>query len=128
MTDDLQSAMAEFQRCVEHRDGDGASRILHDDFALVLTHPAQAVMPRERWLEVLPDYVVHAYEVIVQTVDVDGDVASVLHSDVMRATVLGGDRSGTFVISDTWRRTAGGWRLWRRHSTPLDAGPMPGVA
>ena len=39
--------------------------------------------------------------------------------------LLGQDRSGTFVITDTWRRRADGWRLWRRHSTPMTAGPMP---
>jgi len=45
----------------------------------------------------------------------------------MTAMVLGEDRSGAFVISDVWLRGADGWRIWRRHSTPLAAGPMFGV-
>jgi hypothetical protein len=45
----------------------------------------------------------------------------------MHATVLGEDRSGTLVISDVWRRTAEGWRVWKRHSTPFEAGRMPGA-
>jgi ketosteroid isomerase-like protein len=59
------------------------------------------------------------------TIDEDGDLAVVLHRDRMEATVLGQPRNGTFVITDVWRRRADGWRLWRRHSTPLSAGPMP---
>jgi hypothetical protein len=45
----------------------------------------------------------------------------------MHSTVLGEDRSGTFVITDVCRRRRSEWRLWRRHSTPLAAGRMPGA-
>jgi hypothetical protein len=31
------------------------------------------------------------------------------------------------VLDDVWRRRADGWRVWRRHSTPLAAGRMPGA-
>ena len=79
-------------------------------------------MPRERWLEVLPDYVVHEYAVEERLIDVSDEVAAVLQRVRMRATVLGQDRSGTIVISDFWRRSAGDWRIWKRHSTPFDAG------
>ena len=60
---DLELAMQEFERAVVERDAAAASRVLDDDFALVLVEPAPAVMPRSRWLEVLPDYVVDAYDV-----------------------------------------------------------------
>ncbi len=93
------------------------SRVLDDDFALVLVQPAPAVMPRSRWLEVLPDYVVDAYDVEEAHVDVDGDTAAVLQRVRMTATVLGQDRSGVFVMSDIWRRGPDGWRVWRRHSS-----------
>ena len=110
------------------RDREAAESVLDPDYALVLVQPARAVMPRARWLEVLEDYVVHDYAVeeSILDVDVDGDMATVLHRDRMLATVLGEDRSGTFVITDIWRRTTDGWRVWRRHSTPLSAGNMPG--
>lgn len=124
---DLQQAMAAFQRCVEERDAAAAEDVLDVDFALVLIQPARAVMPRERWLQVLPDYVVAGYDVEEQVVDVLDDVATVLHRVRMTATVLGEDRSGRFVISDVWLRRQGQWRLWRRHSTPLSAGALPGV-
>ena len=118
--------MTRFDRCIQERDQAAAEAVLDGDYALVLVQPAQAVIPRSRWLEVLPDYVVHDYAIEHSVVDIDGDLATVLHRDRMSATVLGEDRSGTFVITDIWRRRADGWRVWRRHSTPLSAGTMPG--
>jgi hypothetical protein len=118
--------MAEFQRCIEERDRGGAEVVLDEDYALVRVNPALGVMPREQWLEVLKDYVVHEYVVDEQQIDVDGDDAAVLTKAQMLATVLGEPRNGTFIISDFWRRRDGRWRVWRRHSTPLTAGEMPG--
>lgn len=127
MSADLRGAIAEFQRCIDERDRAGAEKILDPAYALVLVAPARAVMPRERWLEVLDEYVVHEYEVEEQVVDEDGAEASVLSRVRMRATVLGEDRKGVFVLSDFWRLHDGVWKVWRRHSTPLSAGRMPGA-
>ena len=127
MSADLTDAIDELDRCIRERDRGGAERILDDAYALVLVTPAPALMPRQRWLEVLEDYLVHEYVVEEQQVDEDGDDAAVLTRARMRATVLGEPRDGTFVISDFWRRRDGRWRVWRRHSTPLSAGEMPGV-
>jgi ketosteroid isomerase-like protein len=124
---DLQTQIDEFQRCIEERDAEGANAVLADDYALVLVHPTPAVMPRDRWLEVLPDYVVRAYELEERRIDVGEDCACVLQRVAMQASVLGEDRSGTFVITDVWRRRSSGWQIWRRHSTPLAAGRMPGA-
>lgn len=119
--------MDRFRRCIEQRNQAEAEAVLDDDYALVLVQPVGAMMPRARWLEVLPDYVVHEHAVEETFVHVDGDTAAILHRDRMTATVLGEDRSGTFVITDVWRRRADGWRIWRRHSTPFSAGQMPGA-
>ena len=127
MDHDLAKRIEAFQQCIEERDAVAAERILHPEYALVLVQPSPAVMPRQRWLEVLPAYVVHEYGVEERVIDVAGDVAAVLQRVWMRATVAGQDRSGTFVISDFWRRSPDGWQIWRRHSTPLDAGRMPGA-
>ena len=124
---DLDARLQAFQECIEKRDAVAAQGLLHPEYALLLVQPSPAVMPRERWLEVLPDYVVHEYAVEERLKDVGDDVAAVLQRVWMRATVLGQDRSGTFVISDFWRRSADGWKVWKRHSTPVDAGRMPGV-
>ena len=127
VTTTLSAAMDDFQRCIENRDRARAEQILDEDYALELVQPALARMPRDRWLEVLHDYVVHAYEVQEQVLVVDGDCAVTLQRVLMEATVLGEDRSGCFVISDIWRLREETWRLWRRHSTPVSAGHMPGV-
>jgi len=125
--DDLASAMECFQALVQERDRIAAEEILDGDFALVLVHPAAALMPRARWLQVLGDYVVHAYVVEEQFVDESEGLGTVLSRVRMQATVLGQDRSGLFVISDIWRRREDGWKIWRRHSSPLSVGELPGV-
>jgi ketosteroid isomerase-like protein len=119
-----------WQTSLEARDVEGIKDYLHADYALVLIKPAHVTMPREEWLRLLPEYVVHGSDVVARTVDVDGDVAMVLQIVDQRATVAGGDRSGLFVISDCWRRDPddGAWRVWKRHSTPLAAGAMPRAA
>jgi len=128
MTDtELDTACAEFDRAVTQRDHDVAERILHPEFALVLVHPTPAVMPRQRWLETLDGYIVDEWEGEEALLDSSDDIASVLRRVRMQATVLGEDRSGTFIVSDTWLRTGLGWQVWRRHSTPLQAGRMPGA-
>ncbi len=127
MTDDLGARIDDFDSCVLSRDAEAAATVLDDDYALVLVVPARAVMPRDRWLAVLPDYVVSAWTIEDQVVDEDGDVAVVIRRVAMQATVPGEDRSGVFVLTDTWRKRADGWRVWRRHSTPLTAAALPGA-
>jgi ketosteroid isomerase-like protein len=125
MSGDLELAMTEFQRCIAERDVEAAAVVLDADYALVLVQPVAAVIPRDRWLATLPDYIVHSYEVQEQLIDVDGDVAAVLHRAQMHSTVSGVDRSGVFIVTDIWRRRDGQWRVWKRHATPLTAGPVP---
>ena len=129
MIDDaLLTQITNFDRCVAERDKEMAESVLALDYALVLVQPVLAVMPRSRWLEVLPDYVVHSYEVQEKTLDVSGTCAAMIQRVAMQATVLGSDRSGLFVISDVWLLQNDEWRVWRRHSTPLVAGEIPGAA
>ena len=128
MTNELIDQIAAFDRLVLGPDRDLIERILHPEFALVLVVPEPAVVPRERWLEMLPDYLVHSWEVQEQYVDNAGQTAAALRTVRMEATGLGEDRSGVFVISDIWLASSGGWQIWRRHSTPLTAGRMPGMA
>ena len=122
---ELRARWAGWQRAIEARDVAGVGAFLAEDYALVLVQPSRAVVARAQWLALLPDYVVSAYEIEADVIDIDGDLAVVLHRAHMEATVLGADRSGTFVVSDVWRRDHGVWTVWRRHSTPLAAGPMP---
>src|SRR4051794_28203081 len=110
MTDELRTAMAAFQECIEQRDRSVAEGVLNEDYALVLVHPTPATVPRAKWLDMLPDYRVHTYQVEEAVVDRDRDLAVVLQRVQMTATVLGEDRSGRFVLTDVWKRGPGGWR------------------
>ena len=122
---DLLKQWAGWQLAIEDRDIEAAGGFLDDDYALELVQPVRAVIGRAQWLAALPDYVVSSYQVEDQVVDIDGDLAVVLHRARMQATVSGVDRSGIFVITDVWRRDGGAWKVWRRHSTPLTSGAMP---
>jgi hypothetical protein len=122
---ELVSRSDRWDEVVATRDQDAALTVLDEDFALVLVHPTPARVPLVQWLATLPDYVVHSWEVQERQVDVSADVAAILQRVDMRATVLGQDRSGIFLVSDIWRRHDGEWWAWRRHSSPLTAGPMP---
>jgi ketosteroid isomerase-like protein len=123
----LQPQIAAFEQCIRERDEEAAKSVLHDDFALILVQPALVVMGRIRWLEVLREYVVHHYEVQHQHLDVAGDCAAMLQRVDIKATVSGEQRNGPLVTSDIWRYDQGEWRVWRRHSTPLSAGRLPGT-
>lgn len=125
-SDDLAAAMRRFDDAVRQRDHLAADGVLDDEYALVLVHPTAVVMPRARWLQVLDDYVVHSWAIEEQHIDLVDELAAVLSRVRMQATVLGEDRSGLFVLTDVWRRRDEGWRVWRRHSSPLSAGEMPG--
>jgi ketosteroid isomerase-like protein len=114
-----------WQRAIETRDIDAAAGFLADDYALVIVQPARVIMPRAQWLALLPDYVVSDYEILERIVEVESDVALVLQRVRMQATVRGADRSGIFVLTDAWRRDGDAWKVWRRHSTPLEAGRIP---
>ena len=128
MVDDSAREIAEtsarWDRALKEREIAVAAEILHDGFALVLVHPVEGVMPRQQWLQLLPEYVVHKWEIQEQVIDVDGDTGAVLRRIDMSATVAGQDRSGIFIISDVWRKTDAQWKVWRRHSTPMAAGEL----
>jgi ketosteroid isomerase-like protein len=124
--DDVLARAAGWQARLEARDVEGIREFMHEDYALVLVVPSDVTVPLAEWLGMLPDYVVHTYEIHHQVAHVEGDTAAILTSATQHATVKGGDRSGRFVISDVWLRSTGGqWRIWRRHSTPATAGAIP---
>ena len=50
---ELHARMGDFQRCIEQRNARAAADVPDDEYALVLVHPAPAIMPRDRWLQVL---------------------------------------------------------------------------
>jgi hypothetical protein len=126
--DDLAGRSDDFQQVVLARDPELAARTLAEDFALVLVHPVPLVVTRAEWMTTLPDYVVHVWDVQERIIEVRHNLGTVFQRIHMEATVLGEDRSGLFIVSDLWVVVDDGWRIWRRQSTPLSAGRMPGSA
>ena len=124
--DGPQAADERWRDALVTRDVELAAAYLHEDYALVLVHPRLAAVHREEWLRTLPDYVIHDWQVRQEAWDVRDDVAVHLHLVDMKADVFGVARNGPFALTDTWLRAPdGGWRVWRRHSTPLEAGDLP---
>jgi ketosteroid isomerase-like protein len=125
-TEEVRARAAAWQAAIEAREVEQVQDFLHQDYALVLAVPAAITVEREEWLRVLPDYVVHHYEIHVQIVHTTEDTAAVLTLATQRATVLGQDRSDRFVLSDSWvRGEDGAWRVWQRHSTPATGMALP---
>ena len=114
-----------WQLAIEARDTEQAAEFLANDYALIILQPNPAIVKREEWLRMLPDYDVRGYSVEERIVDGARDVYTVFQRVDQTAIVKGVDRSGIFVLVDVWVREAAAWRVWRRHSTPLSAGPAP---
>ena len=111
---------------LKRRDTVAVVDFLHPDYALVLVHPSTVTVHRDEWLRTLSGYVISSWEVRGESWDLRDDLALHLHLVDMDAAVFGADRSGLFAVTDTWLRgDDGGWRVWRRHSTPMTAGAMP---
>jgi ketosteroid isomerase-like protein len=123
---DPREADAAWRAAVFARDAEAAEKVLHPDYHLVLVYPSLARLDRADWLRTLADYVIDSWDVRQSAWDIHHDVATHMQLVVQTATVFGADRSGPFVLTDTWLRGAdGAWRVWRRHSTPLQAGEIP---
>lgn len=123
---DPRDADAAWTSALLARDAGAAAGLLHDDYALVLVHPAPARVERADWLRTLPGYVISSWDVRGSAWDIHGDMAVHLQLVDQTAVVHGTDRSGLFAVSDTWLRGGDGtWKVWRRHSTPMSAGVMP---
>lgn len=114
-----------WESCILRRDTSGAQAFTTDDFTVVILQPVRAIVPRAQWLRTIAGYQIRDYQTEDEVVEVDGDLGIVMQRIRQLATVLGQDRSGVFIHTDLWRRRKGEWRVWRRHSTPLTAGPYP---
>lgn len=72
---------------------------------------------RELWLASMPHYEIIEMALGDFLVNIYENVAVVNLTWTQRARVRGGERSGTFFITDIWHKTADGWRVAQRHSS-----------
>lgn len=104
---------------MQTRDLTQLNNLVTNDFFVTIAvegMPIQ-VTQREPWLSVMPNY-----EILEMTLDdiratVYGDTAVAILIWTQRARVNGGERSGTFFITDIWRKIGNDWRVAERHSS-----------
>lgn len=104
---------------MQARDLEALAKFVADDFFVTIAVEGMLLQttPRARWLASMPHY-----EIIEMTID---DIRANVYENLavvnliwtQRARVNGNERSGTFFITDIWRKTENGWRVAQRHSS-----------
>src|SRR6187402_3343619 len=67
------------------------------------------IIPRNRWLKNLKNYVVESYSIDDIKVNVYGNTAVALMLFTQQATSFGNDRSAQFLLTDIWVKEDNGW-------------------
>lgn len=75
------------------------------------------IVPRDRWLRNLKNYVVQSYTIDEIKVNVYKNTAIALMLFTQKATSYGQDRSAQFVLTDIWVKKGKSWLIAERHSS-----------
>ena len=75
------------------------------------------IIPREKWLLGLKDYVTESFSIDDIKVNVYGNTAVALLMYSQKATVRGQDRSAQFILTDIWIKEDNDWVIAERHSS-----------
>jgi ketosteroid isomerase-like protein len=105
-------------------------RVLAPEFALVVSARPEARVDRAAWLRTAgAEYTCDAFRYDGMQVRDFGDVVVVSSLATQRATAFGQDRSGTFFLTDVWRRGAdGAWQVIARYSSYPEPGTVSAAA
>ena len=114
---EVRAAATAWAEAIQRRDVEAAGRFLGAEYALMA--PGLGEMPRAKWLESLPSYVVHSYEHTDVRVHVYGETAVMRSRYKQQATVFGKDRSGEMLVTDVWVKRDDRWQVVARHSSML---------
>ena len=95
------------------------NRLVTDDFFVTIAVQGMPIQTtqRERWLTSMPNYDIREMQFDDIRAVVYGDVAVATLIWTQRAFVNGNERSGTFFITDIWRKIGDDWRVAERHSS-----------
>ena len=115
--DEVRTQASAWTDAIIRRDVTAADRILGEEYALMAG--GLGVMPRDKWLAALPDYVTHAIEFSDVTIRVYGETAVMRSRVKQSATVFGKDRSGEMLVTDVWVKRDGRWQVVARHTSFL---------
>ena len=76
------------------------------------------IMPRQVWLDNIPNYICHEFRYLEQEVRLYGNTAIMQSCSSQKAEFKGNDRSGDFLITDVWVQQPGGnWQVVHRHTS-----------
>jgi hypothetical protein len=107
----LEEALAE---SIRRSDAQAASAILDEDFVLSSTGGMSQHMPREEWLAALPQLETRSLEPEVLDSRFFGDVMVARVLVRWQASFGERDMTGSYAVTDIFRREEGAWRLaWR---------------
>jgi len=111
---DLIAREREWMEAVQRKDIGALDLILAHEYAY--TASGHGRWSRQRWMETLPTYDIHHFEMIEVDVRDYGEVAVVLSHYRQEASVAGTRRSGDFLITDVWVERDGRWQVVTRSS------------
>lgn len=89
--------------------------ILAPDFRLITSE--LWIMPREKWLANIPNYICEEFEFKEMEVREYGNTGIVQSFYFQKANFNGQDRSGDFLITDVWVKHTDGWKVGHRHTS-----------
>ncbi len=117
--DEVRTAAVEWDAAIVRRDVEAAAQFLAPEYSLMA--PGIGEMPRAKWLENLPGYVIHENAFTDVQLHTYGDTAVLRSRYMQRATVAGQDRSGSMLVTDVWVKRDR-WQIVARHTSWLEAG------
>lgn len=135
--DDVLRAHAEFYAAFERADFEAMEALWADDDGVVCVHPGAppirgrgAVM--RSWVALMADApYLQFFLTDVDASVVDGLASVTCTENVLSATAdtpVGVFAGGSAVATNVFRRSAGRWRLWIHHSSPVLSTPDPDPA
>lgn len=115
---DLRRLQQAWMQAWVRQDRAALEHILAPGFTLVVSTMPERPISREQWLALTRRYTAQAFRYDQMVVRLFGDFAVVSSlGHVTGARVDGHDRSGTFFLTDVWRRTGGRWQVVSRYSS-----------
>jgi len=112
------------------RDRATLERMLAPEFALVVSARPEARVDRAAWLRTAgTEYVCESFRYDGMQLRDLGEIVVASSLATQRATAFGQDRSGTFFLTDIWRRGSDGeWQVIARYSWYPEPGTVSAAA
>lgn len=115
-----------FADLIKNRDVDQVQKLQSENYFLAVGVQGKPllIVPKNRWLENLKNYVVESHSFDDIKVNVYGNTAVALVLFTQKATSGGRDRSAQFLLTDIWVKQANGWVIAERHSSRPEVMPV----